>query len=177
MKDTVLKRETLTLNGRKITVEWKNIKNMYLKVHGMTHAVTVSAPAGMPFGKIAAFVEAKENWLSKHIQTSVCDNADRQPAQYLSGQKLKLWGTDYTLQLHECEEKTLIKEDKLLKTIDMYVSPRSTAEMRAKAWRAGVENTQYENQMGNLQYYKEADLDCAGADTKAKGMSGRGCGT
>lgn len=59
MKDSILKKKTLMICGIEVAVEWKKIKNMYLKVHGADGSVTVSAPAGMSLSGIRAFVEAK----------------------------------------------------------------------------------------------------------------------
>lgn len=45
----------------------KKIKNMYIKIKA--GKVIVSAPTSMPFGTIAKFVEEKEEWIKKALQT------------------------------------------------------------------------------------------------------------
>lgn len=135
MKARIWETKTFQICDIEVAVEWKNIKNLYLKVNGKDGRVTVSAPAEMSFSQIRAFVETKENWLKKHLDSQPANRDFLRAGDFCTGEKLLLWGEVYVLELRECNGRTRIKADEVLKRIEMYCRPDMTADKKAQAWK------------------------------------------
>lgn len=135
MKDSILKKKTLMICGIEVAVEWKKIKNMYLKVHGADGSVTVSAPAGMSLSGIRAFVEAKESWLKKHLAEGQGNRELSGKREFRQGEILAPWGEPRTLVLEEYKGKPFIKEDRIGGEIRMYCRFDLSGEARERIWK------------------------------------------
>ena len=55
----------MVVHGIEITVQRKNIKNLYLRVLPPDGRLEISAPRNMKDEAIRAFVESKWNWVQK----------------------------------------------------------------------------------------------------------------
>ena len=110
-----------------VTVEKKNIKNMYIRILPPKGDVKVSAPLFVSDDDIIKFVKSKRNWILEK-QKYILENDIKSPLKYMNGEKHPLWGKEYTLQLisNENIKHALINEDILY----LPVPKRSTIEKR-----------------------------------------------
>lgn len=135
MKNIILKSETFLICGMEVNVEWKNIKNIYLKIHRKDGKVSVSAPAETSYSQIKDFVEKKEKWVKKHL-TGQFLKADISPVpEFRSGERLMLWGKAYSLVLREYSGRAFIRTDEVIKRIELYCRPDFSEEMRRRIWK------------------------------------------
>ena len=58
-------KEILKIEDITITVTWKNIKNMYLRVLPPNGDVEVSAPIALPQEELVNFIKSKKQWILK----------------------------------------------------------------------------------------------------------------
>ena len=91
-------KETLTIENITLTLERKNIKNMYLRVLPPNGNVKVSAPSFISDEEIVNFIRLKKDWILKK-QRYIKENNIKAPLKYDNGEKHYLWGKEYTLQL------------------------------------------------------------------------------
>lgn len=81
-----------------VTVEKKNIKNMYIRILPPNGEVKVSAPLFVSDEDIIRFVQSKKDWILKK-QKYIQENDIKAPFKYDNGEKHPLWGKEYELQL------------------------------------------------------------------------------
>ena len=112
-----------------VTVEKKNIKNMYIRIQPPDGNVKVSAPLFVSDAEIIAFVKSKREWILKK-QKYILENDIKAPQKYVNGEKHHLWGKEYVLQLisNHNVKHVLVNEN----TIYLPVTQRSTIEKRKK---------------------------------------------
>ena len=112
-----------------VTVEKKNIKNMYIRIQPPDGNVKVSAPLFVSDAEIIAFVKSKRDWILKK-QKYILENDIKAPQKYVNGEKHPLWGKEYVLQLisNHNVKHVLVNEN----TIYLPVPQRSTIEKRKK---------------------------------------------
>ena len=122
-------REKIIIEGIAITLERKNIKNMYLRVLPPNGEVKVSAPSSLSDEKIADFIKSRKDWILKK-QKQISENKIKAPLKYATGEKHPLWGKDYTLQLIKDEKikKAVIDSEKSM--LYLPIPKRSTIEKR-----------------------------------------------
>ncbi len=123
-------KETIEIDGIKIYIEKKKIKNMYLRIlpKGI---VKVSAPISIPQKNIINFVNSKIEWIIKKREDMI-KNPPEPYLRYISGETHYLWGNKYTLKLYsrDVSKEVIIDDDKHL--IYLPVERRSTIEERKK---------------------------------------------
>ena len=118
----------MIVNGLEITVERKNIKNMYLKVLAPDGDIRISAPYYVSDEEIISFVDSKMDWIVKKREKIL--NSTYVPSlKYVNGEKHYLWGKEYTLQLIANNIKNAFAEDDILY---LPVSKRSKQKNRQK---------------------------------------------
>ena len=83
------------MEGIPITVQKKNIKNLYLRI-GPDGAVRISAPSRMPLETIRVFAASRVRWIRQH-QQRLCPPLP--PPQYVPGEVFFLWGEPHPLRL------------------------------------------------------------------------------
>ena len=112
-----------------VTVNRKNIKNMYIRIQPPDGNVKVSAPLFVSDEEIIAFVKSKKEWILKK-QKYILENDIKAPLKYVNGEKHYLWGREHTLQLisNHNVKKVLVNEN----TIYLPIPKRSTIEKRKK---------------------------------------------
>ena len=108
-------KETLTIENITLTLERKNIKNMYLRVLPPNGNVKVSAPSFISDEEIVNFIRLKKDWILKK-QRYIKENNIKAPLKYDNGEKHYLWGKEYTLQLikNDNVKHVLLDKEKLL---------------------------------------------------------------
>ncbi len=118
----------MIINGINITINRKNIKNLYLKVTGPEGNVNISAPKNISDNEIIEFINNKMDWIIDK-QTKIKNTEYTPPLKYLNGEKHYLWGEAYELQLIKNTIKTpFTKENKIY----LPVSNRSKIKNRQK---------------------------------------------
>jgi hypothetical protein len=122
-------KKTLTIENITLTLERKNIKNMYLRILPPNGEVKVNAPLFLSDEDIADFIKSKKEWILKK-QKYIQENDIKAPLKYDNGEKHYLWGEEYTLQLvkNDNVKNVLIDEEKSIMYLP--VSKRSTIEKR-----------------------------------------------
>ncbi len=119
---------TLVIQGIKIEVTRKKIKNMHLRVRSDDGSVQISAPERMPMARIESFATSKLDWIIKH-RTRALAREVRDP-EYLDGDTLYLFGEPYTLSLVSASRQKVTAEDG---KITLYVRENSEKEERERA--------------------------------------------
>lgn len=124
-------KETLTIENITLTLERKNIKNMYLRVLPPNGNVKVSAPSFISDEEIVNFIRLKKDWILKK-QRYILENNIKAPLKYENGEKHYLWGKEYTLQLikNDTVKQVLVDEEKSI--LYLPIAKRSTIEKRKK---------------------------------------------
>ncbi len=89
--------ELLEFHGLTVTLERKAIRRLYLRVLPPDGRVQISAPLQMPQSEILNFLEQKESWVRR--QKEKFSEQPPAPLEYLPGEKIPLWGTEYPLQI------------------------------------------------------------------------------
>lgn len=89
--------ELLEFHGLTVTLERKAIRRLYLRVLPPDGRVQISAPLQMPQTEILNFLEQKESWVRR--QKEKFSEQPPAPLEYLPGEKIPLWGTEYPLQI------------------------------------------------------------------------------
>lgn len=118
----------MEINGINITVQRKNIKNMYLRVLPPEGSVKISAPYFISDDAIIEFVNSRMDWILDK-QAKIKNKEHIPPLKYVNGEKHMLWGDEYNLQLISNNIKTaFVKEN----TLYLPVSKRSKQKNRQK---------------------------------------------
>ena len=134
-------KETLTIENITLTLERKNIKNMYLRVLPPNGNVKVSAPLFISDEEIVNFIKLKKDWILKK-QRYILENDIKAPLKYDNGEKHYLWGEEYTLQLIKNDNVKHVLVDKEKSILYLPIPKRSTIEKRKK-----ILDEFYRNQM------------------------------
>ena len=124
-------REKITIEDMTITLERKNIKNMYLRVLPPTGEVKVSAPLSLSDREIISFIEARKDWILKK-QKQISENKIKAPLKYTTGEKHPLWGKNYTLQLIKNDKVKNVAVDYEKSILYLPVPTRSSIEKRKR---------------------------------------------
>ena len=124
-------REKIVIEDINITLERKNIKNMYLRVLPPNGEVKVSAPLFVTDKDIIDFVRLRKEWIISK-QKLILENKIQIPLKYVDGEKHMLWAKEYTLKLvskNDLKESLVDWENKI---IYLPVPSRSKRETREK---------------------------------------------
>lgn len=122
-------RENIIIEDIVITLERKNIKNMYLRVLPPNGEVKVSAPSSLSNKEIIDFVKSRKKWILKK-QKQISENKIKAPLKYTTGEKHPLWGKDYTLQIIKNDKIKKIVVDDKKSILYLPIQKRSTIEKR-----------------------------------------------
>ncbi|HHV08908.1 MAG TPA: M48 family metallopeptidase [Clostridiales bacterium] len=112
-----------------VELERKKIKNMYLRVVPPEGQVRITAPMRMGEEEIRKFVLTKLDW----IRTKQQEMENRHPQEeidYVSGEKIYLWGNPYQLQVQEKNVRPSIQAGAGL--LVLAVKPEAGKEQRKK---------------------------------------------
>ena len=122
-------REKIIIEDIAITLERKNIKNMYLRVLPPNGEVKVSAPLFLSDEDISNFIKSRKEWILKK-QELILKNGISAPLKYKNGEEHEIWGKTYALQLikNTTSKRVLVDEER--NVIYLPVPPRSTIEKR-----------------------------------------------
>ena len=136
-------KEILKIDNITITLERKNIKNMYLRILPPNGEVKVSAPLFISDEDITNFIKSKKEWILKK-QQYIEKNDIKPPLKYENGEKHYLWGEEYTLQLIKNDTIKNVLIDKEKSIMYLPIAKRTTIEKRKKIldefYRAEMKN-------------------------------------
>ena len=136
-------KEILKIDNITITLERKNIKNMYLRILPPNGEVKVSAPLFISDDDIANFIKSKKDWILKK-QKYIEENDIKSPLKYNNGEKHYLWGEEYNLQLIKNDTIKHVLIDKEKSIMYLPIPKRTTIEKRKKIldefYRAEMKN-------------------------------------
>ena len=120
-------KEKILIENIPLTLERKNIKNMYLRIQPPNGEVKVSAPLFIPNEEIINFIKSKKEWILKK-QKYILEHEIKAPLKYKTGEKHQLWGKEYTLKLitNDKVKHAFLKDD----IIYLPVPKRSTIDKR-----------------------------------------------
>jgi predicted metal-dependent hydrolase len=124
-------KEKIIIEDITITLERKNIKNMYLRVLPPNGEVKVSAPIFLSDDAIRDFIISRKEWILKK-QRLIQENKIAAPLKYKNGEKHQLWGEEYTLQLIKNDNIKSAIVDIEKSVIYLPVPPKSTIDKRKK---------------------------------------------
>ncbi len=119
----------IRINDLQVELEQKRIKNMYLRIVPPDGRIRITAPMKMREEDIIYFVNTKREWIL-HQQ----EKLERRPVEplleFITGERLSIWGSSYTLILKEARSRPRIEV--IGDEIILYVKPDSTSEQREK---------------------------------------------
>ena len=128
MKGKLGKRvmQELVVDGIKISVEKKKIKNVYIRVTPPIGQVKITAPLSASEDAICKFVPFRSRWIHKHQQ-----RFRQQPVlakvKYITGENFFLWGQSYPLEV-VCSGRSAVSFSG--QKIVLHVSKDSTLQQR-----------------------------------------------
>lgn len=125
-----MKRD-ITVDGIRIELLQKNIKNIYLNIYPPDGRVCVSAPYMMNIEVIRAFVITKLAWIRKQRQRLI-EPYQEVPQRFADKENHYLWGVCYQLRLKEHSFATRILLDQ--NYMILYSRPDTTEMEKALAF-------------------------------------------
>lgn len=126
-----MSKEKINIENITITLERKNIKNMYLRVIPPNGEVKVSAPLFVSDRDISNFIKSRKDWILEK-QKLIQDKNIQPPLKYKNGEIHYLWGRKFTLQLIKNDKIKHTLVDKNKSMIYLPVPNRSTIDKREK---------------------------------------------
>ena len=90
----------IEVDGIRVDLVFKKIKNFNLRILSPDGTVRVSAPKRTPLKHIRAFVLSKLDWIKRH-QASIADCYHQPPLRYLHGELHQVWGKTSILYIAE----------------------------------------------------------------------------
>lgn len=118
--------QELVVDGMKISVEKKKIKNMYIRVTPPGGQVKITAPLSVSEDAICKFVSSRSQWVHKHQQRFLQQSAPAK-VKYITGESFFLWGQSYPLEVI-CSGRSAVSFSG--QKIVLHVSKDSTLQQR-----------------------------------------------
>jgi predicted metal-dependent hydrolase len=120
--------KSITVDGIDMSVERKQIKNMYIRILPPDGAVKITAPLSASDCTIRQFTESRIAWIKKQRQ-KVASHPSDSGHKYISGESISVWGQKYILDV--LTERPVCSVEILGQHIVMRVPEGSTAQQRA----------------------------------------------
>ncbi len=130
--------EYLNIEGIVIEVEFKRIKNIYLRVYPPNARVHISAPKGIPIDRVRVFAIDKMDWIHKRIKV-VLETENKSFREFVSGEFHWFRGKKYFLNVIYSNHKPRVElvGDEF---INLYVKDNATVEKREGVMREFYRN-------------------------------------
>ncbi len=118
----------INIDDIEVHVEYKKIRNIYIRILPPDGQVNMSVPIGMSEEAAANFLISKKAWIKEHL--SEIKKKEKNHILYQDGDKISIWGMPYTLKVTEItgRPEVIIHFDKIY----MRVKKNSTYEERKK---------------------------------------------
>jgi predicted metal-dependent hydrolase len=132
----------MTIGGVPLTLEYKNIKNINLKIRRSDGAVRLSVPYQMPRVQVELFVRSKLSWIKKHqvVKPTVPGGAGKPVGpQYANNEATELWGGPGRLRI--VGETDEWYAELVGTSLVLHVDPKAGREIRQRLvedWRRGA---------------------------------------
>jgi predicted metal-dependent hydrolase len=104
MKPKAGKTARLQIEDISIDVEWKRIKNLYMRVYPPDGKVHISAPIRMDYDTLRLFAQSKLGWIRKQ-QTRIQSRKPVEPKEFVTGEIHPFAGKDFVLHLVERQSR------------------------------------------------------------------------
>ncbi len=88
----------LIIGGIKISVEKKQIKNLYIRIIPPEGNVQITAPMSTAEDTIRMFAASRIEWIKKHRE-KIADRVKQRARRYITGESYYLWGNQYYLDV------------------------------------------------------------------------------
>lgn len=123
----------IEIDGIRITVTRKNIKNLHLYVKPPDGEVKITAPLFVSTQMISAFARSRAQWITQR-RAELRERTRAEKAGYENGAIRYIWGRPLRLRA-EKGERTCVTEagDELMVSLSGEITPEKTAEA-LKAW-------------------------------------------
>lgn len=117
----------ILIEGIRIEVIRKNIKNINLRIKAPNGTVKISVPRKLPEETIKSFVLSKLNWIKKH-QKVIANRQKELPKKFISGESHFFTGKEYLLIVESKNRKpsVFIDDDKIY----LFSRPDATTQKR-----------------------------------------------
>ncbi len=119
----------IMIDGIPVSLERKRIKNMYLRILPPDGKVAVSAPMRMREEEIERFIKTKLVWIRLQ-QDKMKNRNTHQEQEYVTGEKIYLWGRTYLLIVKETTGRGKISVNG--EEVQLFIQNQSTREQRKK---------------------------------------------
>lgn len=124
----MVKEIILPWEGQTVHVQKKRIKNVYLRVLPPDGVLQMSVPVGCTREDILDFLEARREWVAasqSNLRERQRKNGIKGKHQYVTGEKLPLWGKTYELVVRETQDARAFvakKESRILLTVPAWAT-------------------------------------------------------
>lgn len=129
--------------GQVVRLRRKRIKNMYLRVQKPDGHIEISAPLRMKREDIAGFLDKHWEWVEKKQQAirakAKVHSCSR---QYMTGEKLLLWGDSYGLVVRNSANRqasVFRRDDRIVLTVPAYATVEQKREIVNGFYRRQLE--------------------------------------
>ena len=114
----VIQKKQIDVGNVRIDVEFKNIKNINLKVHNPSGKVSISAPENADMKYLQQFAVSKLDWIQKH-QEKISIHSPKYQKEFITGENHYFLGKVYTLEVIEshCKSKIQLDSDRIIMII------------------------------------------------------------
>ncbi len=102
--------EVIVVEGVEITVIKKKIKNIYLRILPPDGRAQITAPVWASSRQIENFARSRLGWIAKQSER-VASRPQFQPQEYVSGERVFLWGREYLLEVAETDGRPSVRVD------------------------------------------------------------------
>ncbi len=163
-----LATEEITINGVRIELLRKEIKNLHLSVLPPDGRVRVSVPMRLPIERVISAIEARFEWiLTQRLRLA----ATAEPELFLDGDFVPLWGVPHVIELVRGNGKAKACVA-ALGVIELTVGSGSTAEVR-RTLVEGLYRQQLKSQAAPLLLKWEYALGVKASELRVRKMTTR----
>ncbi len=104
---TVIQKKQIVVEKIKIDVEFKNIKNINLKVDRNSRKISISAPINADINYLKKFAASKLDWIQKQ-QEKTSTHTPKTQKEYITGETHYFLGKTYSLEVIESNDRPKI---------------------------------------------------------------------
>ena len=122
-------KDTVKLGDIIASVEWKEVKNINLRVYPSRGEVKISAPKGVSLATVREFAESKQGWIRKHMDRYRARPVPHQ-LSYVTGETHWVRGQKRTLRLVEANCKPNVRHLEEEALLVLTVRPASSRKKR-----------------------------------------------
>ncbi len=126
----IIQKSIIQIEEINIQIQWKNIKNIYLKISRLNGDITLSVPQKTEKTTIVSFLNSKLSWIKSHHQ-KIRKKQEIIPQKYVDGDIIIYLGNKYKLKVINTTQKQKVEIGNLNKII-IHVSQNASAQVKKK---------------------------------------------